>query len=35
MKFIREQFILAAAAQNIKRLMRFLNPLTAPLPLAD
>src|SRR6202521_3519171 len=34
MKFVREQFFLAAAAQNIKRLVRFLNqaprpPLTA------
>ena len=34
MKFVREQFFLAAAAQNIKRLMRFLNPPTAPLVLA-
>ena len=31
MKFVREQFFLAAAAQNIKRLVRFLNPLTAPM----
>jgi hypothetical protein len=28
-KFVREQFFLAAAAQNIKRLVRFLNPATA------
>ena len=26
MKFVREQFLLAAAAQNIKRLVRFLRP---------
>jgi transposase len=26
LKFVREQFFLAAAAQNIKRLVRFLNP---------
>jgi len=25
LKFVREQFFLAAAAQNIKRLVRFLN----------
>ena len=31
MKFVREQFFLAAAAQNIKRLVRFLSPPTAPL----
>src|SRR5512133_2241968 len=29
-KFVREQFFLAAAAQNIKRLVRFLSPPTAP-----
>jgi transposase len=29
MKFVREQFFLAAAAQNIKRLVRFLSPPTA------
>lgn len=28
-KFVREQFFLAAAAQNIKRLVRFLSPPTA------
>jgi hypothetical protein len=28
MKFVREQFFLAAAAQNIKRLVRFLSPPT-------
>ena len=26
LKFVREQFLLAAAAQNIKRLVRFLSP---------
>ena len=31
MKFVREQFFLAAAAQNIKRLVRFLNQPTAPV----
>jgi hypothetical protein len=30
MKFVREQFWLAATAQNIKRLVRFLNQLTPP-----
>jgi hypothetical protein len=29
MKFVREQFFLAAAAQNIKRLVRFLSSPTA------
>jgi len=29
-KFVREQFFLAAAAQNFKRLVRFLSPPTAP-----
>jgi hypothetical protein len=29
--FVRGQFFLAAAAQNIKRLVRFLNPPTSPL----
>src|SRR5215468_4225846 len=33
MKFVREQFFLAAAAQNIKRLVRFLSPPTAPRTL--
>jgi hypothetical protein len=33
MKFVREQFFLAAAAQNIKRLVRFLSPPTAPQAL--
>jgi hypothetical protein len=32
LKFVREQFFLAAAAQNIKRLVRYLSPLTTPLP---
>jgi hypothetical protein len=32
-KFVREQFFLAAAAQNIKRLVRFLSPPTPPQPL--
>jgi hypothetical protein len=31
MKFVREQFFLAAAAQNIKRLVRFLRQPTPPL----
>jgi transposase len=31
--FVREQFFLAAAAQNIKRLVRFLSPPTAPQAL--
>jgi len=31
MKFVREQFFLAAAAQNIKRLVRFVSQPTAPL----
>ena len=31
LKFVREQFFLAAAAQNIKRLVRFLSQPTAPL----
>jgi transposase len=30
MKFVREQFFLAAAAQNLKRLVRFLSQPTAP-----
>src|SRR5246127_3709229 len=35
LKFVREQFFLAAAAQNIKRLVRFLSPPTSPvLPAA-
>ena len=33
MKFVREQFFLAAAAQNIKRLVRFLSQVPKP-PLA-
>src|SRR5438309_421348 len=33
MKFVREQFFLAAAAQNIKRLVRFLSQVPTP-PLA-
>ena len=32
MKFVREQFFLAAAAQNIKRLVRFLGQPTIPAP---
>jgi IS4 transposase len=32
-KFVREQFFLAAAAQNIKRLIRFLSQAPRP-PLA-
>ncbi len=31
LKFVREQFFLAAAAQNIKRLVRFLNQPKTPL----
>jgi hypothetical protein len=34
MKFVREQFFLAAAAHNNKRLVRFLSPPTAPQTLA-
>jgi hypothetical protein len=34
LKFVREQFFLAAAAQNIKRLVRFLSQPTTPVPLA-
>jgi hypothetical protein len=30
LKFVREQFFLAAAAQNIKRLVRFLSQPTIP-----
>ena len=30
LKFVREQFFLAAAAQNIKRLVRFLSQTTTP-----
>jgi hypothetical protein len=30
MKFVREQFFLAAAAQNIKRLVRFLSKAPSP-----
>jgi hypothetical protein len=30
MKFVREQFFLAAAAQNIKRLVRFLSQSVVP-----
>ena len=33
LKFVREQFFLAAAAQNIKRLVRYLSQPTTPLPL--
>jgi len=31
MKFVREQFFLAAAAQNIKRLVRFFRHSTTPV----
>src|SRR3954453_3945323 len=34
MKFVREQFFLAAVAQNIKRLVRFLSQPTEPLTVA-
>ena len=30
MKFVREQFFLAAAAQNLKRLVRFLSKAPSP-----
>jgi hypothetical protein len=30
LKFVREQFFMAAAAQNIKRLVRFLSQATKP-----
>jgi hypothetical protein len=30
LRFVREQFFLAAAAQNLKRLVRFLSQPTAP-----
>jgi len=33
LKFVREQFFLAAAAQNIKRMVRFLSPPTVPQAL--
>src|SRR5262252_5104776 len=33
LKFVREQFFLAAAAQNIKRLVRFLSSKLAPTPV--
>jgi transposase len=35
MKFAREQFWLAATAQNIKRLVRFLSPPSVPLPVSN
>ena len=31
LKFVREQFFLAATAQNLKRLVRFLNRPTTPV----
>ncbi len=34
MKFVREQFFLAAAAQNIKRLVRFLSQVPRPTLIA-
>jgi transposase len=33
LKFVREQFFLAAAAQNLKRLVRFLSQPTRPIPV--
>jgi len=30
LKFVRQQFFLAAAAQNIKRLVRFLSKVPSP-----
>ena len=35
MKFVREQFWLAATAQNIKRLVRFLSQPAAPQPVSN
>jgi hypothetical protein len=35
LKFVREQFFLAAAAQNIKRLVRFLSQPTVPLAVTS
>ena len=35
LKFVREQFFLAAAAQNLKRLVRFLSPPPAPQILTN
>jgi hypothetical protein len=35
MKFVREQFWLAATVQNIKRLVRFLSQPAAPLPVRN
>jgi hypothetical protein len=35
MKFVREQFWLAATAQNIKRLVRFLSQQAAPLAVSN
>src|SRR6201988_3648864 len=35
MKFVREQFWLAATVQNIKRLVRFLSQSAAPLPVSN
>jgi hypothetical protein len=32
MKFVREQFFLAATAQNIKRLVRYLSESVTPAP---
>jgi DDE family transposase len=33
LKFVREQFFMAATAQNIKRLVRFLSQVPRPNPL--
>jgi hypothetical protein len=33
-KFVREQFFLAATAQNIKRLVRYLSESVTPAPAA-
>jgi len=35
MKFVREQFFLAAVVQNIKRLVRFLSQPAAPVPVSN
>jgi DDE family transposase len=33
LKFVREQFLLAATAQNLKRLVRFLSQAKSPAPV--
>jgi hypothetical protein len=34
LKFVREQFFLAATVQNLKRLVRFLNKVSGPVAAA-